>query len=201
MPHVRHYHPSDRDALYDVCLRTGADGDDATDRYHDPRLLGSVFVGPYLEFHPDLAWVVDNDGTAAGYILCAPDTRAFEAQCEREWWPELRRRYPLGSFPATSTDEEVVGLIHAPPTALPETVTSFPAHLHIDLVPEVQGLHLGGALVAKLLDALTARGSIGVHLGVSTANIRAIGFYKHLGFDELAHDDTTTTMGKRLNLT
>jgi ribosomal protein S18 acetylase RimI-like enzyme len=34
-----------------------------------------------------------------------------------------------------------------------------------------------------LVDALRGRGVAGVHLGVDPANHRAIGFYRHLGFE------------------
>ncbi len=172
------------------------------DSFRSPRFSGEVYVGPYLEFHPDLAWVVDNNGTASGYVLCAPDTRAFEERCERDWWPRLRERYPLGQLcpqtRSTRRSSESFTLRRRPPA---EIVVDYPAHLHIDLVAEVQGLRLGGAMIGVLLDTLTARGTRGVHLGVGTANTRAIGFYEHLGFTTLGHDGTTTTMGKFLNPT
>ena len=37
-------------------------------------------------------------------------------------------------------------------------------------------------------DLLRRDGSPGVHLGVSNRNQRAIGFYRHLGYEELAAD-------------
>ena len=200
MLHIRQYVPTDRAALYDVCLRTGADGGDATGKFAAPTILGEVYVGPYLEFHPDLALVVDNGGPAAGYVLCAPDTRVFEYRCESDWWPGLRTKYPMGSFPSDSLDAQTVGIIHAPHTGDPEMMATYPAHLHIDLIPEVQGLSLGGTLIHMLLDTLTNRGVAGVHLDVGSVNTRAIGFYEHLGFTVLARDDDTTTMGHRLTL-
>ena len=54
---IRLARESDADDLYAVCLGTGSDGSDATDLYDDPRLLGEVFVGPYLRHSPELAWV------------------------------------------------------------------------------------------------------------------------------------------------
>ena len=40
-------------------------------------------------------------------------------------------------------------------------------------------------MIEQNLDTLRRRGSPGAHLGVSTRNIRAIGFYERLGFREL----------------
>ena len=74
----------------------------------------------------------------------------------------------------------------------------YPAHLHIDLLPEAQGAGWGRALMEGLQDALRAGGSPGVHLGVSARNQRALGFYRHLGYEELASDGIGHTLGLRL---
>jgi len=47
-------------------------------------------------------------------------------------------------------------------------------------------------------DALRADGSPGVHLGVSARNTRALGFYLHLGYEELSADGLVHTLGLRL---
>lgn len=198
MPDIRRFTPADTADLYEVCLRTGADGEDATGSYAVATILGEVYVGPYLAFEPDSAWVVEHEGRAAGYVLCAPDTAAFEARCAIDWWPALRERYPVGSFPAGSLDDEVTGIIHDPPHASTALIEHYPAHLHIDLVPEVQGHGLGGRLIRTLLDSLRARSVEGVHLGVSPANVRAIGFYEHLGFTIVEQTKGATVMGLRL---
>jgi GNAT superfamily N-acetyltransferase len=180
---IRPFRPGDEEALYEVCLRTGDDGQDATALYDDPRLLGAVFVGPYLRFSPELAWVyADEADVARAYVLGVADTRAFESLLEASWWPQLRARHPLDALPANPHDREVVELIHAPVRRPDALVAAYPAHLHIDLAPEVQGGGRGGAMLRTLLGALVAAGAPGVHLGVARRNERAIGFYEHLGF-------------------
>ncbi|MCB7136229.1 GNAT family N-acetyltransferase [Cellulosimicrobium marinum] len=184
--------------LYDICLRTGASGADATDLYADPRLLGEVYLGAYLALEPGLAFVLDADGLPAGYVLGARDTAAFEDACEREWWPPLRERYPRGAFPAGSRDAALVEQIHAPHRAPAAVVDAYPAHLHVDLLPEAQGGGNGRRLLETLFDALRADGVPGVHLGVGRANVGAVGFYRHLGFVELASTEGGHTLGLRL---
>ena len=49
----------------------------------------------------------------------------------------------------------------------------------------VQTIEAARRLIETLCDALRARGSTGVHLGVGRRNQRAIGFYRHVGFAEL----------------
>ena len=175
--------------LHDICLRTGAGGTGAQHLHEDPRLLGEVYVGAYLRFEPDLAFVLESgNGTALGYVLGAADTHAFEELLEQQWWPALRRRYPLGFFPAGSHDEKIVGLIHSPRRAPAVSVGGFPAHLHVNILPEGQGGGNGRRLLEVEFDALRRRGAVGVHLGVASENTRAIGFYEHLGFRSLGEN-------------
>jgi ribosomal protein S18 acetylase RimI-like enzyme len=192
---IRPYQPRDEPALYEICLRTGDAGRDATGLYADPRLLGDLYVGPYLALSPQLAFVLDNAGTPAGYVLGALDTDRFAADCERSWWPPLRRRYPDPADPRTP-DERLATLIHHPPAGPPPEITDrYPSHLHIDLLPAAQGRGHGRALTQRLLDALAAARSPGVHLGVAAGNQHAIGFYRRLGFTELESFPTHLTMG------
>ena len=195
---IRAVEPADLDALYRVCLRTGDAGEDATDRFADPRLLGEVYVGPYLMMPSGVGFTAVENGVPSGYVLAAVDTRRFEAECEAEWWPRLRERYPQPVHDDPSIDDaEIIALIHDPESPPDEVVARFPAHLHIDLLPALQGRGVGREMMARLLDELRARGVPGVHLGVDARNRRAVGFYEHLGFSHL--DDTDdVVMGMRL---
>ncbi len=198
---IRPYEPADRKDLYAVCLGTGADGEDATGLYEDAEILGHVYVGPYLELCPELAWVaMDADGIAKGYVLAAPDTALFEARCEAQWWPALRERYPRGGFPTGSLEAELEAIIHEPRPTPATLLEKFPAHLHIDLLPPIQGKGRGQSMMGLILAELAAAGVRGVHLGVSPRNTRAVGFYSRLGFAEIPEvsDDGELVMGKRL---
>ena len=197
--HIRVSARRDTDALYDICLRTGLHGEDASGVHRDPRLLGEVYVGPYLAYAPDLAFVlVDEDDAPLGYVLGVADTAAFDDWCEDRWWPELRARYPLGVLPARSADERVVRLIHTAERTPPSVVRDYPAHLHVDLLPEAQGGGHGRRLLTTLFDALRTRGVPGVHLGVSARNTRAAAFYARLGFQTLDADQHGARLGLRL---
>jgi ribosomal protein S18 acetylase RimI-like enzyme len=181
-PRIRAFRAGDERALYDICLRTGDSGEDASGIYLDPKLVGEVYVGPYVRLAPALALVAEDESGVAGYVLGVADTRAFEKACEREWWPALRRRYPLGAFPPDSPDDRLVRLIHGPPEAAEDVVERYPAHLHIDLLPRLQGRGYGRRLLEALFAALLSAGAPAVHLGVGLANRRAIGFYERMGF-------------------
>ena len=180
---ARTHDPVEVDRLYDICLRTGDSGRGAENLLQEPRLLGEVYLGAYLRFEPDLAFVLDGgDGAPLGYVLGARDTRTFEETLEERWWPSLREEYPPHTFPEGSLDEHLVELIHAHNRTDPEVVAQLPAHLHVDILPDGQGGGNGRRLLDTLFAALRGRGVRGIHLGVSPENTNAIGFYEHLGF-------------------
>jgi ribosomal protein S18 acetylase RimI-like enzyme len=186
---IRPYQTADLDDLYRICVQTADDGGDATAFFGDPMLPGHVFAAPYAIFEPSLAWVAQDAAGVAGYVLGALDTRAFEDRLERDWWPALRARYPASKLAGTLSEPERVTLqdIHQPFRADPALVTRYPSHLHIDLLPRLQGQGFGRRLIETLLAALRAHGSRGVHLHVGRANQRAAGFYRHIGLTELPH--------------
>jgi ribosomal protein S18 acetylase RimI-like enzyme len=185
---IRPYRSADLDDLYRICLQTADNGRDATALFGDPMLAGHVFAAPYGIFEPALAWVAEDAAGASGYVLGALDTRTFEERLERDWWPALRARYPdLGQVTDTVSELERLCLraIHEPFTTDPGLVSRYPSHLHIDLLPRLQGRGYGRRLIETLLAALGAGGSSGVHLHVGRANERAADFYRHVGMTEL----------------
>jgi len=199
VPQLRPYRPADHDAVYDICVRTGAAGDDATHLLRDPALLGHVYAGPYVELVPDLAFVVEDDDGVAGYILGAADTGEFQDRLEREWWPGLRRRYPVYRTDGDAAfDDLLIALMHSPARAPADLVAAYPSHLHIDLLPRLQGQGWGRRLIDTLSERLRATGSHGLHLGVATANTKAQAFYRAVGFTELDDDGVTVTFAMPL---
>lgn len=187
----------DLPGAYRTCLLTGDAGKDASSLYRDPDLLGHVYVGPYLAQAGGTQLVVVDDHGAAGYLLSADDTLAFEAWAEREWWPRLRARYPI--LDDGSPDDEMIKLIHQPERTPAELAREYPAHLHIDFQERARGAGLGRTIIERLLAELRSRHISGVHLGVSADNANAIGFYSHLGFRQVDSEPGGLLMGLRLD--
>ncbi|MDG2025869.1 MAG: GNAT family N-acetyltransferase [Acidimicrobiales bacterium] len=184
-PRLRPFDPADTDACYEICLRTANNGEDATDLHTDPRIVGEVWVAPYLAHHPECAFVVEDDQGVGGYIVGAPDTAAYDEWADRVWFPPLRERHPAGSFPDSKADGDCVNLIHTPPVMPAEVTSEYPAHLHIDLLPRLQGRGFGKQLMNALFAACREAGADAIHLGCSPENTNAIAFYQHLGFSDL----------------
>lgn len=187
--------PEDLPGAYRVCLATGDAGEDATALHDDPNLLGHLYVGPYLCLEPDHAFVLRDGAGVTGYALGARDTGAFEARCERHWWPPLRAMYPTRAG-RRERDARLVRHLHDPERTPDTWLSSYPSHLHIDLLPPAQGRGHGRTMIERVLDSLFDAGSHGVHLGVALANARAIGFYEHLGFAALDTEGDTLIMAR-----
>ncbi|GAA4141216.1 GNAT family N-acetyltransferase [Actinomadura keratinilytica] len=184
-PVIRPYRPGDRDAVYDVCVRTAHLGGDSRHIYPDTELMPSIFAGPYLHLEPDLAFVLDDGERAVGYILGTADTAAFVQAYRASWLPMVRDRYPAPDGPPATPSDEMVGLMHDPERMLVPGLEDYPAHLHIDLLPEHQRQGHGRTLMRTFLDALRRKGVRAVHLGMVTANTAARAFYDRLGFHEI----------------
>ncbi|SFB96659.1 GNAT family N-acetyltransferase [Streptomyces aidingensis] len=199
---VRPFRPGDREAMADICIRTGHIGGDARPHYRDPGVLPVLFALPYAEFDPGLVFVADNGERAIGYIVGTEDSTVHFRRLRDQWLPLFAGRYPQPELPAADPDSHLADLLHHAERMLPtELVGDYPAHLHIDLLPEGQGRGLGRKLMETYLDALRARRVPGVHLGMSPENTRARGFYDRLGFRELrapGPGEPTLYLGMRL---
>ncbi|WP_141880860.1 GNAT family N-acetyltransferase [Homoserinimonas aerilata] len=185
MPSIRPYTPADLTRLREICVRTARAGQDATGLFSDDSLWSAVFLDPYLEFDPRLAFVVDEGGGAAGYIVATADTAAFVERYRAEWLPRLAERFEH-VMPPVGLEQQIAHLGFTPERMLRADIAEHPAHLHIDLLPELQGRGLGRALIGTLLAELRSRGVAGVHLSLDPENIAALAFYERLGFTPLA---------------
>lgn len=192
-PFIRPYRVADRADVADICVRTAAAGGDARGVYSSDLLMPDVYALPYVDHSPDLAWVVEHEGRATGYVIAAADTLAFADWWAREWTPGFVARHPAPG-PATGRNPGYTEaqLLHdgADPQRMVRglrhgELTTHPAHLHIDLLPVLQRRGLGSRLIDTLRAALAERGVPGVHLGYAAENTAARVFYDRYGFAEL----------------
>lgn len=178
---IRPARPDDVPALYRICLLTADAGGDASALYSDPEYPGQRFAVPYAHFAPDFAFVLESDDEVMGYVVAAPDTRAFEAQLRSEWWPVLQQKYRNRQASA-ALDDKVLSSIRQPERAAEQLVKTWPAHLHINLLPPVQKGGWGRKMIERELSTLRSAGVPGVHLGVSLQNEQVCAFYQRMGF-------------------
>lgn len=184
---IRPYAPSDLDALYAISMATGDRGSDAAHLYSDPRLMGHIYAAPYATLQPELALVVEDSEGVAGYAVGAGDTEVWQRVLEESWWPSLRLLYPQ---PALSTreptaDERRIAVIHKPEHAPPSVAARFPMHMHLNLLPRLQGQGIGRRMYEAWINLSVTGGCKSMHIATNRANARAIDFWSRLGFSDV----------------
>ncbi|CAN5423140.1 GNAT family N-acetyltransferase [soil metagenome] len=196
---VRPYAAADRDAVRHICHVTGYMGEPAW-MWRDQESFADLWSSYYTDREPGSASVaVASDGRVVGYLLGCRDTAAAG--------PALGpvRRHLLGR-----------GLLFRPGTAgvlwragwdllvdrvkgraTPDELIDarWPAHLHIDLLPEARGSGVGRRLMTGWLECLRADGIAGCHLGTWAENADAIAFFETMGFRR--HGAPTRMAGMR----
>jgi ribosomal protein S18 acetylase RimI-like enzyme len=198
MPQIRPYRTGDESALASICLRTAASGADATGLLADDALWAHLFVLPYLEHDPGFASVVESDsGEPVGYIVAAADTDAFESWFADTWWPRFAERWPEPAEELTRQDG-LLRYAYGRRGGQNPHAAEYPAHLHIDLLPEVQGQGYGRRLIELLQQQLRDAGITGLHVVPSADNAAAVSFYERLGLTELARKPGIVVFGTEL---
>ncbi len=190
MYRIRPYSAGDLDDLYKICLETGDSGQDATNLYNDPRLLGHFYAAPYGVFEPESALLLEDDAGVCGYVLGTKNSRIFQERMNTQWLEPLRHKYAFPDVNDASKDAAMIRLIHGGYHFDAACEHQYPAHLHIDLLARAQGQGQGKRLMHTFLDGLRAFKIPGVHLGVGVQNTNAIAFYEHLGFTCLERHET-----------
>jgi GNAT superfamily N-acetyltransferase len=190
-PAIRGVEANDLDACHAVSLATGLAGRDASHLYRDRRMMGHIYIAPYVLLEPGLTLVAEDDAGVAGFVAGALDTAAWEDRLERDWWPSLRKQYadPSGVPSADWTaDQRRAFMIHHPAPTPPAVVARYPAHLHMNLLPRLQRRGIGSKLLEAWLDIACRRGASAFHIGVNRENRDAVQFWRARAFETVTPD-------------
>lgn len=181
---IRKYRPEDREFVQNICIETASEN--LRNSEEKKNLLLLRYCNFYIEKCPDTCFVAENGGKPVGYVLCCPDSVFFK----KEFSKFLKKSGNL-SF---SQRFQCVGdaLVYLPYRK------SYPAHLHIDILPEAQRQGNGKMLIDALFKKLKEQGKCGVMLAVSESNTNAIKFYKALDFKIIFRFSGTYLLGKKL---
>ncbi|WP_084101907.1 GNAT family N-acetyltransferase [Demequina sp. NBRC 110051] len=182
---IRPATPADHDAIARICRLTGDAGADATGMYGDDTVLADVYATPYLHGPGAFALVWAEGDGPLGYVLGTEDTVAFQTWFSEHWWPAVADHHAL----VTEADEKLLRSAANRHRMLDDLPDGYPAHLHIDLLPESQGRGAGRALIEAACALLAERGAAGVHLGIDPRNDGARMFYPRVGFTVGASED------------
>lgn len=206
---LRAAEPGDLEALNDICARTADYGRDIRGRMSRPELVGAVYADPYVVHDVSSCFVivstpqVGETETIMGYVVGTQDTRRFQAWFADVYAPGRLEAFGLVGQDAedslTATDSVYLrGLTH-PFQQRAYWLDSYPAHLHIDLLPQARRQGWGRRLVEAWNCHARDVGTVGMHLGVGEDNTAAIAFYESIGMRRLGAGDGGLYMGMGLS--
>lgn len=176
---LRPAEPSDLERLGDIAYRTGFFGAPADPYFADAALFRDLWVRPYLLGPGCCNLVAELGGETVGYLLGACDPRAYRRYLRGPLLRHLLRRSLTGGYPKgrSSLPYLLRALRYRARHA-----KGYPAHLHVNLLPEARGQGLGRALLEAHLGCLRARGVSGVQLSTTRENGAALALYTSCGF-------------------
>ena len=156
---VRPYRAEDRAAVRRICYVTGYMGDSPAWYWRDVESFADLWTRYYTDEEPESALVADRGGEVVGYLLGCVDTTRAEGPGSLMRHHAVRRMCLLR--PGTAgvmwrmiadvVRDSVLGKVPLPVALIDDR---WPAHLHIDLLPEARAGGVGRALMAAWLERL-----------------------------------------------
>lgn len=148
----------------------------------------AVYCDYYIEKEPGNCFVAaDENNRAIGYILCAEDFDEFYPVFVNEYYTKIKKwEYKRRASALRSV------ISHEKYKA------EYPAHLHIDILPEYQRMGLGRQLMDALCEHLRQKNIKGIMFTVWHKNYNAIKFYEKYGFTLIETKETTLVYGLKL---
>lgn len=173
---IRPFEEKDKENVRFVCLNSEGPCKMTPDEKH---YILTTYCNYYIEQEGRNCFVaVDDDDNAIAYIICTENYDAYRKIFLEEYVPRLDENMVVWNFNAKQ------GAIGS--TVLQEKYKEeYPAHLHIDVLPEYHRKGIGHMLVNTLKEHLHNKGICGVMLTVGSKNMVGRGFYDKYGFDFL----------------
>ena len=186
---VRPYAQEDREAVYRIAADTAFFGEPVEQYLDDRRLFCDAFYGYYTDVEPEHGWVATANGAVAGFLMGCWDTKGRGNKFVRNILPDVARnvfagKYRIGRrtwlYAWGLLKQTASGLIRKDPHPL--DLTSYPAHLHINIDSGYRGRGLGRRLMEAYIEQLRNNGIPGVHLATTDLNAAACKLYESMGF-------------------
>ncbi len=190
---IRNFQPTDEAAIEYITYRTGFKGEglEGRDYFNDSCLFYLIFIAYYARYEPEHFFIAEDTEThqVFGFICGTLDTdRQIQRFKRLMLWRIVLRAifYTSWRFPKTMLTALQLAfmLIKEPAIADPEVdlQEQYPAHLHINILPEYQRTGTGSRLILTFENHLKSLGVHGLHLGTSSRNTKAVPFYEKHGY-------------------
>ena len=179
---IRAYQPADREAIRRICFETGYMGEPIDWLWRDRESFADLITRYYTDREPESILVATRHGEVVGYLTGCVDSERARGAAVREIRRLLRSGAVLKPGFASFLGRVLIDVARdrgAPEEAL--FGGRWPAHLHIDFLPEGRGKGLGRRIMMQWFDRLRGLGTPGVHLGTFAENHPAIRFFEACG--------------------
>jgi ribosomal protein S18 acetylase RimI-like enzyme len=135
------------------------------------KINGLTYSAYYVEHETENCFVLCDDGTVVGYIICSTDEKKFRKTFYNVYVKKIAE--------INKSEARKVLFIPIPYMLLK---CRYPAHLHINLLPDYQSKGYGTLMINSLLDELKEKNVKSVMLLADAENVGAVKFYERNGF-------------------
>ena len=161
---IRNYQTKDKGNLRKICLETSSYPIDTEEQ---KKFLFLLYNDYYTEVEPENCFVAaDENDEAVGYIICAENFKEYSKIFTKFYLPEIKK-ISISHY-LTAVAEMTGHRVFS---------KKYPAHLHIDILPQCQGQGVGTQLIIALKKHLKSKGINSVMLSCGLNNTGAIKFY------------------------
>ncbi len=179
---IRAYEPGDRAAVRAICFETGYMGEPIAWLWRDRESFADLITRYYTDREPESIFVATREGRVVGYLTGCTDSQRTRGAAVREIQRLLLRGGLLRPGFAAFLGRAVFDTIRDRGVRSEALLDArWPAHLHIDFLPEGRGRGLGRRLMDLWFERLRGLGIPGVHLGTFAENHAAIRFFEGCG--------------------
>ncbi|MFW9992421.1 MAG: GNAT family N-acetyltransferase [Candidatus Odinarchaeota archaeon] len=186
---IRNCSNKDREDIRKICYKTGYMGEDLTGKelFNDQKLFGYLFCLYYLMYELQHCFVAENTeiGRVVGYVIGTDDSEKQYSQFRKKMIPRIVLRVLMVSWWKYPESFRMIRHLQKLEEGSTETISiekDYPAHLHINVLSDYQGIGVGSRLLEKFEQHMEDLKVPGIHLGTSSKNVKAIPFYRKHGY-------------------
>jgi ribosomal protein S18 acetylase RimI-like enzyme len=187
---IRNCTKRDEAQILNVCYRTGFLGEDLENKniFNDIKLFGYLFCIYYLRYEIEHCFVAEETNTnkIVGYIIGTMNSKKQKKLFLLKMGSAILFRvltYTWWKYPETFKSIKIF-IKNGDSNGHPGTLyDEYPAHLHINTLPEYQHMGIGSRLIKKFETQVKENQIKGIHLETTNMNFKALPFYIKNGYN------------------
>ncbi|UCE52270.1 MAG: hypothetical protein JSV31_23880 [Desulfobacterales bacterium] len=166
---IRRFEEKDREAIREICKRTGQKGHPARLFFEDEEIVPMLFADYYMDYEPRSCFVAEVDGRVVGYLVGCLDTRRkikvmrtriYPRLCLRMLWKILTFQYRMKQ--TYQTLWWMISRSWRESLRLP--LDEYPGHAHFNVEAAYRSEGLGRRLGRTFRQHRLKRGVWGTHI-------------------------------------